>query len=98
MICISIRNARSLSLVRLAMERGDGRSEIVKMEIGKIAQNVTGGGKSTMTIDELAGERKALWVFKEWLEDKLLAVDIDLACNEQEAEDILNDMEKRLKQ
>lgn len=50
-----------------------------------------------MNIDELAGEHMALLDFKKWLESKLEAVEIDLAINEQEAEDILNEMEKELK-
>ena len=51
-----------------------------------------------MTLEQLEGERKALLDFKTWLEEKLEAVEIDLACNEEEAEEILADMEKEAKQ
>lgn len=51
-----------------------------------------------MTIEELEGERKALLDFKEWLESKLEAIEIDLACIDQEADDILCAMEKEAKQ
>jgi len=47
-----------------------------------------------MTLEELQGELKALLDFKAWLEEKLLAVEIDIAGNEQEQEDILNDMQR----
>lgn len=47
-----------------------------------------------MTLDELTGERNALMDFRLWLLDKLQAVEIDLACNEQEAEEMLADMER----
>ncbi len=46
-----------------------------------------------MTLEQLETEKKCLLEFREWLEEKLAEVDIDLACNQQEAEDILNDME-----
>lgn len=45
-----------------------------------------------MTIEELHGEALALEDFRQWLLDKLVSVDIDLAANQQEQEDILNDM------
>ena len=49
-----------------------------------------------MTIEALEAEHNALMDFKEWLEEKLLAIDIDIARNEQEQEDILNDMYKEV--
>ena len=50
-----------------------------------------------MTIEALEAEKQALLDFKEWLEDKLLAVEIDLAGNEMEANELLDDMEDKLR-
>ena len=46
-----------------------------------------------MTLDELKTEWNCLQDFRQWLEDKLLTVDIDIAANEQEQEELLNEME-----
>ena len=50
-----------------------------------------------LSLEALEAEKQALLDFKAWLEDKLLAVEIDLAGNEMEAEELLNDMEDKLK-
>lgn len=50
-----------------------------------------------MTLEQLEGEKAALLDFKQWLEEKLMAVEIDLACNEEEAEELLNAMEREAK-
>lgn len=66
------------------------------MALQMFVPNATDLGGYYMTIDELQGELKALLDFKQWLEEKLLAVEIDIAGNEQEQEDILNAMENTL--
>ena len=48
---------------------------------------------ATMNLDELSGELMALLDFKQWLEEKLRAVEIDIADNEQTQADIIADME-----
>ena len=50
-----------------------------------------------MTIEALEAEKQALLDFKEWLEEKLSAVEMDLALNQGEAEELLNDMEDKLR-
>ena len=50
-----------------------------------------------MTIEELAVEKAGLLEQKEWLESRIRDIEIDLAANEMEAEDIINKMEKELK-
>lgn len=50
-----------------------------------------------MTLEALEAERNALMDFREWLEEKLFAVELDLSVNQIEAEELLNDMEAKLK-
>lgn len=46
-----------------------------------------------MNLDQLHGELQALLDFRQWLQEKLMAVEIDIEVNEQDQESILEAME-----